>query len=87
MASILAVTMRYLDTLPGYACPKYCQVDHAHFPRPTGVGTEHLQEEYINASEIKEAQRLEFNESIGEVPGDSICINGDICHRNDHSDH
>jgi hypothetical protein len=39
LATILGLTLEYLDTSPGYACPEYCQVDHAHFPRPKGVGT------------------------------------------------
>ena len=27
----LIMAMRYLDTMPGYSCPKYCMVDHKHW--------------------------------------------------------
>ena len=23
--------MKHLDTMPGYSCPKYCDVDHKHW--------------------------------------------------------
>ena len=28
----LRMTMSYLDTMPGYSCPKYCGVNHNHYP-------------------------------------------------------
>lgn len=28
----LIMVMKYLDTMPGYSCPKYCGVEHKHFP-------------------------------------------------------
>jgi len=27
----LITVMRYLDTMPGYSCPKYCGVYHEHW--------------------------------------------------------
>ena len=27
----LITVMRYLDTMPGYSCPKCCMVDHKHW--------------------------------------------------------
>ena len=27
----LITAMRYLDTMPGYSCPKYCTTDHIHY--------------------------------------------------------
>ena len=27
----LITAMRYLDTMPGYSCPKHCLVDHKHW--------------------------------------------------------
>ena len=27
----LITAMRYLDTMPGYSCPKYCMVDHKYW--------------------------------------------------------
>ena len=24
----LIMAMRYLDTMPGYSCPKYCEINH-----------------------------------------------------------
>ena len=27
----LITVMRYLDTMPGYSCPKYCTTDHIHY--------------------------------------------------------
>ena len=31
----LITAMRYLDTMPGYSCPKYCGVDHKHWDWPS----------------------------------------------------
>ena len=28
----LTMVMKHLDTIPGYSCPKYCGVDHKHYP-------------------------------------------------------
>jgi hypothetical protein len=28
----LIMAMKYLDTMPGYSCPKYCEVNHNHYP-------------------------------------------------------
>ena len=28
----LIMVMKYLDTMPGYSCPKYCSTDHKHYP-------------------------------------------------------
>ena len=28
----LIMVMKHLDTMPGYTCPEYCQVDHKHYP-------------------------------------------------------
>lgn len=31
----------YLDTLPGYSCPAYCEVDHVHFKKkPFGLANQ-----------------------------------------------
>ena len=39
----LIMVMKYLDTMPGYSCPKYCTVAHDHFrisdPIPTEEST------------------------------------------------
>jgi hypothetical protein len=39
VAVSLITVMRYLDTMPGYTCPQYCEIDHKHFwidhPVPT----------------------------------------------------
>ena len=32
VAVSLITVMRYLDTMPGYSCPKYCGVNHNHYP-------------------------------------------------------
>ena len=28
----LIMVLKYLDTMPGYSCPKYCGADHEHYP-------------------------------------------------------
>jgi hypothetical protein len=28
----LTMVMKHLDTMPGYSCPKYCDIDHVHYP-------------------------------------------------------
>ena len=28
----LIMVLKYLDTMPGYSCPKYCGVSHNHYP-------------------------------------------------------
>ena len=27
----LIMVLKYLDTMPGYSCPKYCTTDHIHY--------------------------------------------------------
>ena len=80
MASILAWTVDYLDTSPKYSCPKHCRVDHAHFPRPKGVGTKYLKEEDIDAKG-RETQHLELNEPTGEVTNNNLSVNFDLSYR------
>ncbi len=31
VAVSLIMVLKYLDTMPGYSCPKHCNVDHVHF--------------------------------------------------------
>ena len=50
LAIIFRITIDYIDAIPNYSCPEYCQVDHAHFPERLARGTEYLKEEDINAT-------------------------------------
>ena len=34
----LTMVMKHLDTMPGYSCPKYCGVDHMHYPLDSQSG-------------------------------------------------
>ena len=33
----LIMVLEYLDTMPGYSCPKYCMVDHKHWDWPSDL--------------------------------------------------
>ena len=39
VAVSLITVMKHLETMPGYACPQYCDINHVHFgisdPIPT----------------------------------------------------
>ena len=32
VAMNLCMVMNHLDTMPGYSCPEYCDIDHMHYP-------------------------------------------------------
>lgn len=34
----LITVMRHMETMPGYSCPKYCGVDHMHYPLDSQSG-------------------------------------------------
>ena len=52
VAVSLGMAMSYLDTMPGYSCPKYCQVDHQHWDWPSNL--EQPIDENIKVNKIKE---------------------------------
>jgi len=40
VAVSLITVMKHLETMPGYSCPEYCEVDHMHFPLDSQSGFE-----------------------------------------------
>ena len=32
VAASLCMVSKHLETMPGYSCPKYCSIDHKHYP-------------------------------------------------------
>lgn len=42
VAASLAMAMNYLETMPGYSCPKYCGTEHIHFGIGNPIPTDEL---------------------------------------------
>ena len=40
VAVSLIMVMKHLETMPGYACPPYCETDHTHFGIDDPIPTE-----------------------------------------------